>query len=43
MLKRSPEESHTQGLADRSIAILESNGVAVEVVRSDRSRRYACR
>jgi hypothetical protein len=29
-LKRSPESSHTQGLADRSIAIMERNGVAVE-------------
>ena len=29
-LKRSPELSHTQGLADRSIAIMERNGVAVE-------------
>jgi multimeric flavodoxin WrbA len=33
-LKRSPEPSHTQGLADRSIAVLESNGVAVELVRA---------
>ena len=33
-LKRSPERSHTQGLADRSIAIMERNGVAVEVVRA---------
>jgi multimeric flavodoxin WrbA len=33
-LKRSPESSHTQGLADRSIAIMERNGVAVEVVRA---------
>jgi multimeric flavodoxin WrbA len=33
-LKRSPEQSHTQGLADRSIAIMERNGVAVEVVRA---------
>ncbi|MBI5104625.1 MAG: flavodoxin family protein [Solirubrobacterales bacterium] len=33
-LKRSPEVSHTQGLADRSIAILERNGVDVEVVRA---------
>jgi multimeric flavodoxin WrbA len=32
-LKRSPEVSHTQGLADRSIAILEANGVAVEAIR----------
>ena len=32
-LKRSPESSHTQGLADRSIAIMERNGVSVEVVR----------
>ena len=33
-LKRSPESSHTQGLADRSIAIMERNGVAVEVIRA---------
>src|ERR671924_2215530 len=33
-LKRSPEPSHTQGLADRSIGIMESNGVSVEVVRA---------
>jgi multimeric flavodoxin WrbA len=33
-LKRSPESSHTQGLADRSIAIMARNGVAVEVVRA---------
>ena len=33
-LKRSPEPSHTQGLADRSIAIMERNGVSVEVVRA---------
>ena len=33
-LKRSPEASHTQGLGDRSIAILERNGVAVEVIRA---------
>ncbi|MDP9403143.1 MAG: flavodoxin family protein [Actinomycetota bacterium] len=33
-LKRSPEQSHTQGLADRSIAILRDQGVAVEVVRA---------
>jgi multimeric flavodoxin WrbA len=33
-LKRSPEVSHTQGLADRSIAIMERNGVTVEVVRA---------
>ncbi len=26
-LKRSPEASNTQGLADRSIAIMERNGV----------------
>ena len=32
-LKRSPELSHTQALADRSIAIMRRNGVAVEVVR----------
>ena len=32
-LNRSPERSHTQGLMDRSIAILEKNGVAVESIR----------
>ena len=33
-LKRSPEVSHTQGLADRSMAIMERNGVAVERFRA---------
>src|SRR3982750_3045779 len=33
-LKRSPEQSHTRGLADRSIAIMEQNGVTVDVVRA---------
>src|ERR687886_1564974 len=33
-LKRSPESSHTRGLADRSIAIMEKNGVAVDVIRA---------
>jgi multimeric flavodoxin WrbA len=33
-LKRSPSGSHTQGLADRSIAIMERNGVTVEQVRA---------
>ena len=33
-LKRSPEVSHTQGLADLSIAILERNGVTVDSVRA---------
>ena len=32
-LKRSPERSHTQGLIDISQAIMEKNGVAVEVLR----------
>ncbi len=32
-LKRSPELSHTQGLIDISRAIMEKNGVTVEVVR----------
>lgn len=32
-LKRSPELSHTQGLIDISIAIMEKNGVSVEVLR----------
>lgn len=33
-LKRSPEMSHTGGLADRSIAIMERLGVTVDVVRA---------
>jgi len=33
-LKRSPAASNTGALADRSIAILERNGVAVEVIRA---------
>jgi multimeric flavodoxin WrbA len=33
-LKRSPEVSNTRGLADLSIAIMERNGVAVEVLRA---------
>src|ERR1700730_13871027 len=33
-LKRSPEISNTRGLADRSIAIMERNGVSVDVVRA---------
>jgi multimeric flavodoxin WrbA len=33
-LKRSPEISHTQGLADRSIAIMQRNGVTVDVIRA---------
>lgn len=33
-LKRSPEVSHTQGLADIAVAIMERNGVTVEVVRA---------
>ena len=32
-LKRSPEQSHTQGLIDISAAIMERNGVEVKVVR----------
>ncbi len=32
-LKRSPERSHTEGLIDISRAIMEKNGVAVEVLR----------
>ena len=32
-LKRSPEPSHTEGLIDISRAILEKNGVSVEVLR----------
>jgi hypothetical protein len=33
-LKRSPEVSNTQGLADKSIAIMERHGVAVDVIRA---------
>src|SRR4051794_2448634 len=33
-LKRSPEPSHTQGLADRSIGIMQENGVEVDQVRA---------
>jgi hypothetical protein len=33
-LKRSPEPSHTQGLIERSRAIMERQGVAVEVLRA---------
>src|SRR3954447_17166848 len=33
-LKRSPEPSHTQGLADLAIGIFERNGVGVDVVRA---------
>jgi multimeric flavodoxin WrbA len=33
-LKRSPEVSNTQGLADHSIAIMERLGVEVEVIRA---------
>ena len=32
-LKRSPEQSHTQGLVDISKAIMEKNGLDVEVLR----------
>ena len=38
-LKRSPERSHTQGLIEISKAILEKNGVAVEVVRRSAVRQ----
>jgi hypothetical protein len=33
-LKRSPEISNTQGLIDLSRAIMEKNGVQVEVIRA---------
>ena len=33
-LKRSPEVSHTQGLGDHSIAIMERNGVTVDTIRA---------
>lgn len=32
-LKKSPEQSHTQGLMDKSIALMKREGVAVDVVR----------
>ena len=32
-LKRSPRPSHTQGLADRPIAVMRPLGVSVEPVR----------
>jgi multimeric flavodoxin WrbA len=33
-LKRSPEKSNTRALADRSIAVMEKQGVSVEVIRA---------
>src|SRR5581483_3224476 len=33
-LKRSPEVSNTQGLADRSIALMNEHGVEVKVIRA---------
>ncbi|WP_406345653.1 flavodoxin family protein [Streptomyces sp. NBC_00648] len=33
-LKRSPEVSNTEGLIDRSRAVMEGNGVATEVIRA---------
>ena len=33
-LKRSPEASNTRGLADLAVAIMERNGVSVEVIRA---------
>ena len=33
-LKRSPEASHTRALGDRSISVLEEQGVSVEVIRA---------
>jgi multimeric flavodoxin WrbA len=33
-LKRSPEVSNTQGLADRAITILEANQIAVDTIRA---------
>src|SRR5258706_15194601 len=33
-LKRSPEQSHTQGLADISMEIMRRQGVAVDAVRA---------
>src|SRR6476620_10733195 len=33
-LKRSPEQSHTQGLADIAVEIMRRQGVTVDVVRT---------
>lgn len=33
-LKRSPEVSNTQGLVDRSVALMRSNGVEVDQIRA---------
>src|SRR4051794_36047760 len=33
-LKKSPEPSNTQGLADLAISIMKKNGVGVEVIRA---------
>jgi multimeric flavodoxin WrbA len=33
-LKRSPELSHTEGLAERSMAIMRRNGIEVELIRA---------
>jgi len=33
-LKKSPDRSHTQGLMDISVAIMEENGVATETIRA---------
>jgi multimeric flavodoxin WrbA len=33
-LKRSPEVSHTQGLVDRSVALMRNNGVGVDQIRA---------
>src|ERR1039457_6980495 len=33
-LKRSPEVSNTQGLAERSVGVMERVGVSVEVIRA---------
>ena len=33
-LNRSPGRSHTQGVIDRSVAIMEANGVSVDQIRA---------
>jgi hypothetical protein len=33
-LKRSPDRSHTQGVIDRSVAIMETSGVSVDQIRA---------
>src|SRR3546814_17544685 len=41
-LKRSPEQSHTQGLADISMEIMRRQGVSVELRSEERRVGKAC-